>query len=56
MLRLLMLFHICEHIGYANPPIFLRGCQKDFEAQCNLCADAVFAKASHELFCTTGNR
>lgn len=39
-----MLFHICEHIGYANPPIFLRGCQKDFEAQCNLRADVFFAK------------
>lgn len=52
MLHLLMLFHICEHIGFANCSIFLCGCWKDFEAQCNSHADAVLAKASHELFCT----
>lgn len=27
---LLMLFHICEPIGFANPSIFLCECQKDF--------------------------
>ena len=31
MLHVLMLFHICEQIGFANPSIFLCGCQKDFE-------------------------
>lgn len=47
-----MLFHTCEHTGFANPSIVLCGYQKLSEAQGNSRADAVFAKASHELFCT----
>lgn len=52
MLRLLMLFHTCEHTGFASPSVVLCGCQKLSKAQGNSLADAVFAEASHEPFCT----
>lgn len=51
MLHLLMLFHPCKHIGFATILFFSVDAQRTL-ILCSSHADAAFAKASQELFCT----